>query len=168
MFTLIVCWFQDFIYKQYTKKNTTKIIIIKKKSKKKYKDKEKRIIPFNMLKTTIKTIKIQWETQRIYRRRREEMRGAEKKWTAEGGGRFYTAILPTEHRIIFFWVVALNSVGIFLNFELKFWKSLQIFWSLSANPSVKRCQSMGALDLPRQLVIPSVTVRPTRQFDSRT
>jgi hypothetical protein len=31
-------------------KNTTKIIIIKKK----YKDKERRIIPFNMLKTTIK------------------------------------------------------------------------------------------------------------------
>ena len=38
-------------------KNTTKIIIIKiKKKLKKYKDKEKRIIPFNMLLTTIKTI----------------------------------------------------------------------------------------------------------------
>ena len=38
-------------------KNTTKIIIIKiKKKLKKYKDKEKRIIPFNMLRTTIKTI----------------------------------------------------------------------------------------------------------------
>jgi hypothetical protein len=41
-------------------KNKTKIIItkIKKKSKKKYKDKERKIIPFNMLKTTFKTIKM--------------------------------------------------------------------------------------------------------------
>jgi hypothetical protein len=37
-------------------KNTTKIIIIKIKKVKKYKDKERRIIHFNMLKTTIKTI----------------------------------------------------------------------------------------------------------------
>jgi hypothetical protein len=37
-------------------KNTTKIIIIKIKKVKKYKDKERRIIPFNMLETTIKTI----------------------------------------------------------------------------------------------------------------
>jgi len=27
---------------------------------------------------------------------------------------------PTEHRIIFFWAVALNSVGILLKFALKF------------------------------------------------
>jgi hypothetical protein len=40
----------------YKTKNTTKIIIIKIKKVKKYKDKERRIIPFNMLKTTIKTI----------------------------------------------------------------------------------------------------------------
>jgi hypothetical protein len=39
-------------------KNTTKIIITKIKKVKKYKDKERRIIPFNMLKTTIKIIKI--------------------------------------------------------------------------------------------------------------
>jgi hypothetical protein len=53
-------------------KNTTKIIIIKIKKVKKYKDKERRIIHFNMLKTTIKTITMKWETQR----RRED----------EGGG----------------------------------------------------------------------------------
>ena len=78
------------------------------------------------------------------------------------GGRFYTAILPTDFptklEIIFSWMVALNSVGnvrrYFLNFVLKFWKSLQIFWSLLANPSVNRCQSMRAL----HLTLPSVTV----------
>ena len=41
-----------------------------------------------------------------------------------GGARSYTAMLPTEHRIIFSWAVALNSVGnvrwYFLNFPLKF------------------------------------------------
>ena len=37
-------------------KNTTKIIIIKIKKVKKYKDKERRIMHFKMLKTTIKTI----------------------------------------------------------------------------------------------------------------
>jgi len=138
--------------------------------KTKNKDKERRIIPFNMLKTTIKTIKIQWETQMICRRRREDEWEEPRKNEPQRGGRFFTVILPTElpmkSRIIFFWAVALNSVSnsrrYFLNFALKFWKSLQIFWSLSAHPSVKRCQSMGTLDLPRPLVMPSVTV-PTDQ-----
>jgi len=48
-------------------------------------------------------------------RRKEEIWGAGKKWTAEGVFRFYTAGLPTElptkNRIIFFWVIALNSVN---------------------------------------------------------
>jgi hypothetical protein len=107
-------------------KNTTKIIIIKiKKKVKKYKDKERKIIPFNMLKTTIKTIKIQWQTQMICRRRREG--GGEKKWEEprktepRRGGRFYNAVLltelPTKHRIIFFrrwhWILSVISVGIF-------------------------------------------------------
>jgi hypothetical protein len=44
MFTLRVCWFQDFIYEQYTKtKKTTKITITKIK---KYKDEERRIHTF--------------------------------------------------------------------------------------------------------------------------
>jgi len=84
------------------------------------------------------------------------MRGAEKNWTAEGV-RFYTAVLPTELptelKIIFFRAVALNSVGnfcrYFLNFALKFWKSLQIFRSPLAHPYVKWCQSTRTLDLPR-------------------
>jgi hypothetical protein len=42
----------------------------------------------------------------------------------ERGGRFYTAILPTELKIIFFLAVALNLVGNFrryiLNFSPKF------------------------------------------------
>jgi hypothetical protein len=41
-----------------------------------------------------------------------------------GGGRFYTAglptELPTENRIIFFLAVALNPVGIFIGIVLKF------------------------------------------------
>ena len=49
----------------YKTKNTTKIIIIKIKKVKKYKDKERRIIPFNMLKTSIKTITMKWETHMI-------------------------------------------------------------------------------------------------------
>jgi hypothetical protein len=51
----------------------------------------------------------------ICRRRREEMRGAEKKRTTEGG-QIYTAVLlmeiPTDNRIIFVWAVALNSIDI--------------------------------------------------------
>jgi len=39
-------------------KNTTKIIIIKTKKVQKYKDNRMRIIPFNMLKTIMKSIKI--------------------------------------------------------------------------------------------------------------
>jgi len=73
-------------------------------------------------------------------------------------GRFYIAVLPTEHKIIFFWAVEFNSVGIFWNSHLKFWKSLQIFWSPPANPSVTVCQSTGALDFPYPLVIQSVIV----------
>jgi len=138
--------------------------------KTKNKDKERRIIPFNMLKTTIKTIKIQWETQRICRRRREDEWEEPRKNEPRRGGRFYTAILPMklpiEYRIIFFWAVALNSVSnsrqYFLKFTLKFWKSLQIFQNPPAHPSVKRCQSTGALNLPRSSVMPSVTV-PTDQ-----
>jgi hypothetical protein len=38
----------------------------------------------------------------------------------ETGGRFYATILPTDYKIIIFWAVALNFVGIFLNFALKF------------------------------------------------
>jgi len=67
------------------------------------------------LKTTIKTTKIQREMSMICRRRREEMRGAEKKRTTEGG-KIYTAVLlmeiPTDNRIIFVWAVALNSIDI--------------------------------------------------------
>jgi len=80
-----------------------------------------------------------WEEKR--RRRREEIRGARKKWTAKRGCRFYIIGLPTEHRIIFFWAVALNFIGILLKFALKFWKSLQIFLRPLANPSVTVCQS---------------------------
>jgi hypothetical protein len=77
-----------------------------------------------------------------------------------GGGRFYTAglptELPTENRIIFFLAVALNPVGIFigivLKFALNFLKSLQIFRRPSAKRSVTVCQSMHTLDLPRPLV----------------
>jgi len=49
-----------------------------------------RIIPFNMLKTTIKTTKIQWKTQKIDTERRRE--GGEQKKLKEpekmnrGGG----------------------------------------------------------------------------------
>jgi hypothetical protein len=51
-----------------------------------------------------------------------------EKMNRGGGGQFYTVILPTklptEHRIIFFWAVALNSIGnfhwYFLNFAVKF------------------------------------------------
>jgi hypothetical protein len=94
-----------------------------------------------------------WEEKR--RRRREEIRGAVKKWTTEGG-RFYTTGLPTEllteNRIIFFFAVALNPVGIFvgivLKFALKFWKSLQIFQRPSAKWLVTMCQSTCTLDLP--------------------
>jgi len=58
-------------------KNTTKIIIIKIKKLKKYKDKERRIIPFNMLKTSIKTITMKWETHMIkYQKPSEDSIGA--------------------------------------------------------------------------------------------
>jgi hypothetical protein len=52
---------------------TTKIIITKiKKKVKKYKDKERRIIPFNMLKTTIKIIKILTNSCKTKHKRRGE------------------------------------------------------------------------------------------------
>jgi hypothetical protein len=61
-------------------------------------------------------------TKDLQEQKRRNERSGEK--INRGGGRFYTVILPTEfptdHRIIFFWVVALNSVGIVLNFALKF------------------------------------------------
>jgi len=141
-------------------KNTTKIIITKiSKSKKKNTEiKKGESYLLILLKTTIKTIK---NCLRKHRRREDEWEEPRKNkpWR---GVRFYTAFLLTdfsmELKIIFSWAVALNSVGIFLNFAIKFWKSLQIFRSPSAHPSVNRCQSTCALDLPLSSVIPSVNV----------
>jgi hypothetical protein len=72
-----------------------------------------------MLKTTNKTIKTRTNScknlTQTKRRREDEMRRREKMNHRGGGGGFYTIIfsteLPTDNRIIFFWVVALNSVG---------------------------------------------------------
>jgi len=82
-----------------------------------------------------------------------------EKMNHEGGGgaRSYTAMLPTKHRIIFSWAVALNSVGnvrwYFLNFPLKF-ENPSRFSKSVAHPSINRCQSTSALNLP----LPSVNV----------
>jgi hypothetical protein len=90
MFILIVCWFQDFIYEQYTKKKHKKIIITKiKKNKKNTKIKKGEYVPFNMLKTTINTIKIRTNSCKNKHKRRGEEKmkwGTKKKWTTEGGG----------------------------------------------------------------------------------
>jgi ASC-1-like (ASCH) protein len=81
-------------------KNTKKIIITKiKKSKKNTKIKKGEYIPFNMLKTTIKTIKIHTNScknkTQTERRREDEMRNEEKMNHGGGVAGFYTTILPT-------------------------------------------------------------------------
>jgi len=72
--------------------------------------KKRECIPFNMLKTTIKIIKIRTNScknkTQTERRREDEMRNGEKR-NHGGGAGFYTTILSTallmDIRIIFSW-----------------------------------------------------------------